>query len=463
MRARKGVSVCASSAGMMAESVSDRIVALWCRCRSWVGKGLAAILDQGLVSGSNFLLTVLLARWLQPEQYGAYALAFAIFLLLSLLQHALLLEPMSVLGPSLYRGRRRDYLGSLLWIYAVLAAAIMALLGIASLVAYYLALPGGMAGALAGLTLAAPCVLLLWLVRRAFYLELAPGQAASSSVFYCALLLGGLVIVYRSGWLSPFTAYLLMALAALLVTVLRLLRLKPVVSRRANPLSIREVWQQHWAYGRWSLATAVLSWLPHHSLPLLTIIFVSMAEVGGLRAVMNILLPVNHTVVAISLLFLPYVSGLFGERGAAATRTPVQRVSILYLSGGVAYWALATLFKEPIFHALYGGKYMEFVYLVPWACAASVFGTVMHASFIGLRAMQSPASVFVANSAGAAVTLVLGIAGAWMYGLPGAIGAYALANLARLVVGTFLFNKKVRSVGGTARAPEEVLSPSLAE
>ena len=33
----------------------------------WVGKGSLAVLDQGLFAGSNFLLNVLLARWLAPS------------------------------------------------------------------------------------------------------------------------------------------------------------------------------------------------------------------------------------------------------------------------------------------------------------------------------------------------------------------------------------------------------------
>src|ERR1700691_3728197 len=49
----------------------------------WITKGGLAILDQGLISGSNFLIGILLARWLMPEQYGAFALAFYVFLLLS--------------------------------------------------------------------------------------------------------------------------------------------------------------------------------------------------------------------------------------------------------------------------------------------------------------------------------------------------------------------------------------------
>jgi len=96
-----------------------------------------AIFDQGLISGSNFFLGIVLARWLGAEQYGAYALAFSTFLLVSLIYQALLLEPMSVFGSSTYRGSVRQYLGGLLWLQAAIAAVFVALGTTASVVHYH--------------------------------------------------------------------------------------------------------------------------------------------------------------------------------------------------------------------------------------------------------------------------------------------------------------------------------------
>src|ERR1700731_4323191 len=75
----------------------------------WTTKSSLAVLDQGLISGSNFAASIMLARWLTPEQYGAYADAFAVFILLSLIYLALLLEPMAVFGGSSYPHCLREY------------------------------------------------------------------------------------------------------------------------------------------------------------------------------------------------------------------------------------------------------------------------------------------------------------------------------------------------------------------
>jgi hypothetical protein len=39
----------------------------------WAKKAGLAVLDQGLFTGSHFIINVLLARWLEPAQYGAFA------------------------------------------------------------------------------------------------------------------------------------------------------------------------------------------------------------------------------------------------------------------------------------------------------------------------------------------------------------------------------------------------------
>ena len=95
----------------------------------WVTKGGLAILDYGLFSGSNFLLGILLARWLAPEQYGAYALAFSIFILVTFLYQALVLEPLSVFSGTSYPNNLRGYLQSNVWLHWGISFVICLALG----------------------------------------------------------------------------------------------------------------------------------------------------------------------------------------------------------------------------------------------------------------------------------------------------------------------------------------------
>jgi hypothetical protein len=80
------------------------------RLRSWGTRGGLAILDQGTYSGSNFILNILLARWVTQQDYGAFSVAFTIVLFLSSLHNAIQLEPMSVIDSSNYPREMNDYL-----------------------------------------------------------------------------------------------------------------------------------------------------------------------------------------------------------------------------------------------------------------------------------------------------------------------------------------------------------------
>ena len=41
--------------------------------RKWIARGTWAVADQGFFAAGSVLLNVLLARWLAPQEYGAFA------------------------------------------------------------------------------------------------------------------------------------------------------------------------------------------------------------------------------------------------------------------------------------------------------------------------------------------------------------------------------------------------------
>ena len=174
--------------------VCEEVVASPATCRSrlyhwwtWTFRASFAILDQGLIASSNFVIGILLARWLVPQEYGSYALAFAIFLLLSLLYQSLVLEPQRVFGPTDHANAERQYLGVLIWGHLGLASVIFVGLGLATFAAHLFSHTKTLQAALAGVTFAAPCMLLLWLARGAFYVRMKPQYAVNGAAIYCAV------------------------------------------------------------------------------------------------------------------------------------------------------------------------------------------------------------------------------------------------------------------------------------
>ena len=412
----------------------------------WTTKGGLAVAEQGLISGSNFVMGVLLARWLMPEQYGVYALAFAIFLLLSLLYQSLLLEPMAVFGGSAYRNSLQGYLKSLLWIHLVITVVIVVVLGISTgVIRGTGGQSAGLSAALAGVTIASPCVLLSWLARRGFYLKLAPAFATIGAFLYSALVLGGLFLLHRRGSVSPFSAFLLMALGALTTSALLFWRLKTEYrDSNAAPPSLRETWRRHWEYGRWALAAAGVAWLPAYIYYPLLSTFSGMARAGEFRALMNLVLPLTQGFGALAILFLPYASRIHGDEGRASVAGLTRRISLLFLGGAAVYWGVIAPLKGPVFHFLYGGKYMGISYLIPLVALGSLLSSATLGPVIVLRAIESPASVFVAHAAASVMALLIGIPLTWAFGLWGAVVGLIASGAVSLLMALFLLRRKVR-------------------
>jgi O-antigen/teichoic acid export membrane protein len=410
---------------------------------TWTTKGGMAIADQGLITGSNFLLSILLARWLSPEQYGAFALGFAVFLLVATLYQALLLEPMAVFGGSIYHSRLRAYLLAMLQIHLVASVGILFALGISARVALAAGPADGLPGALAGAALAAPCILLLWLARRAFYLQLSSAFALAGALVYSALVVGGLFLAHAYGLLSTFMAFALMGVGGLLSGVILLLFLRARLKAGNVVLHLREVWQRHWKYGRWALLCAAAMWVPANMFYPLLSSFSGVAAAGELKALLNLFSPIFQTYAAISLLLLPYASRRRSQ--GAHTGTLAWRITLLCAIGTFAYWVIVLLFAGPIFRLFYSGRYTEVAHLLPVVALGSVFENAFFGPAIVLRAMESPKSVFAALIAATAVSLAVGIPATWYFGVAGAVWSQTLSSVGGFAVAVVLLRRKLDS------------------
>lgn len=413
----------------------------------WARKGGLAVLDQGLISGSNFVISVLLARWLMPDQYGAYAVAFGIYVMLSLVYQSLLLEPMGVFGGSIFRSNLRGYLRSLVSIYVAFSIAICSALVIAWAVAYHLDPGGAITGALAGVAVASPCLLLFALARRTFYVELSPAPAAIGAFIYATVVLAGLYFVYQHALLSPFVAFLLIGGGALVTGVVLMLGLRSGLSGSGPAPAFREAWRRHWRYGRWALAGCVAGWLPSYIyFPLLSS-FKGMAESGQLKALMNLTMPFEQTKGALIMLFLPYAARVMEQQGKAGARILGNRLTLLSVCLAIAYWAVIIPLHKPVFHLLYSGRYMEVAYLLPALAFGQIFWSGTFGPSVALRAMESPSSVFVALGVATVASLLIGVPATWAFGLKGAIWGSNAADIFSFVALLLVLRHKLSTHG----------------
>jgi O-antigen/teichoic acid export membrane protein len=412
----------------------------------WVGKGSLAVVDQGLISGSNFFMGILLARWLAPGAYGAYALAFSIFLFISGFHSSLFLEPMSVFGPGQYKDQLPAYVGKLLRLQFALTIGLALLLALGVAVFAHFARNNALPYALCGAALATPWILSFWFCRRSVYLELRPALAVRGAAAYCLLVLLLLFLFEHLGWLSPLTAFLLQALASVVAGALLLVSIRPQLTSIDPDPSLRMIVSQHWKYGRWVVGTSFVSWLSGNAYYVIVAAVLRMEDVAALKALQNFVQPMTQFIAAMTLLFLPWASAQFVNHSRAAFRKSIRTISLFFVSGAAAYVVCIVLFGHWLMGTLYAGRYLQVEWLLPLAVLPLLMGAASQGPGIALSAMQAPSKVFWGYAVSAAITILVGIPLTYYRGLLGAMSAMVISSSALLAVVIYFYKTSLRKV-----------------
>ncbi|MGB8760328.1 MAG: hypothetical protein WCD01_05505, partial [Candidatus Sulfotelmatobacter sp.] len=301
-------------------------------------------------------------------------------------------------------------------------------------------LPSG----LVGVAFAAPSILLFWVLKRTFYLKLSPAPSAGAAVLYCILTMGGLAFIYKHGFLSVFSALLLMGAGSLGASASLLIYLKLRLSSSHDAPSVLDIASRHWRYGRWALGANAMMWVPINLFYPLLSRFSGMAQAGELKALMNFASPMLQTCAALSSLMLPYSARVLEQRGSAGVNIVLKRMTLLCVACAVPYWVMLLLFRGPAFRMLYSGRYAEVAYLLPVVALASIAGSAFFGPSIVLRSLESPGLVFAAVTISSGVSLAVGIPLTRALGVGGAVWSIALSESLAFVAAVVLLRRKAR-------------------
>ncbi len=398
--------------------------------KSWLTRGFWAVMDQGLFATSNFALNILLARWLTPYEYGAFSLAFAIFLFVGCLHTATLTEPMLVFGPGRYEGRLSEYLGALVYGHLGFAALGSIALLLASL-GFGLWGSSSLAAVLLALALAGPFILLLWLMRRACYVRFEPHLAALGGAYYMVLMLAGAYVLYRFGWLSTATALGVMGVSSLAVSVWLAARLRVKLPPLRGSGLTRNCIKSHWEYGRWSVANRGLYWFPTNIYYLILPVWGGLEAGASFKALMNLIMPMLQTVSALTVILLP---ALVRARKQGKVGSTMRLALVPLVLASVLYWVFLGVFHDPVVSLAYGGQYAEYadllwiLGLLPVALAAN---EVLSQA---LRALERPDSLFRAYTLYAIIGGALGIGCMYLWGIVGAVVGILVSRVVAVVL-----------------------------
>jgi O-antigen/teichoic acid export membrane protein len=380
-----------------------------------------ALLDQGCVSGGNFLTTILLARALEPAQYGVYALLYGIILTMNNVHSALIWYGMSLKAAIC----SEDELGSLVggalaitgWLGLLLGVVLVAVaIFFCTKAAALLILVAMLFGQLQETTRRA-------LMARLRYRDAVYGDALS--YLGQAGCIAYLLSRRRSGLAEVFAVLAISSAAGMLLQAIQLRLALSNLKRRPRLIS------GLWRVGRWALVanlvhnggTQVLLWF---------LAFFGTAKVASFQATTNVLNATNPIAYSVGNVILPTVASGRGKDAFANTKHHGIRGAMFI----APFMVLVIIAPHLVLRCFYGADsaYLRLERELRMLIIANLIAYVAYilgAYYYGLGRSDV---VLWANCGGSAAILLVGLYLCFRYGTLGAVEAYDLSVAARAAV-----------------------------
>lgn len=405
-----------------------------------------SIADQALISGAGFALHVLLARWLLPNDFGVFALVFSIFLFLSGLHNALILEPVSVLASSHNQEQLRDYIIHSIWLHFFLSIGLSLLILICGFGLIWLQNPMG--EPLIGLAFGGPLILLFWLLRRACYLDGRSQLAMHASLLYSLSLCINLWGMWKAGTPSPLNAILILGTSSAVASIFLIWLLKidvRILLFGCSRAVLTSLFSKHWTYGKWVVGSSFVHWAGTAGYVPLIGSLVGFSEAGTLRAIQNLILPLQQILAGLANLWLPLNAKLLVEHGKQSLKRNTHKMIIGTLIFSGLYILVIVIFSKPIIALLYGaGRYDQFEWLNYYLALFAIIGVIAQGLSIALKALQRPDCVFYSQAGTAIITATVGSFLVWTFGLEGAAIGLNLSALMGVLILMIRFQWSLR-------------------
>jgi O-antigen/teichoic acid export membrane protein len=388
---------------------------------SLVKKSSLSVVDQAVVSGTNFATSVVLARFAVQEELGVYYLALSVLYFARGIQEQLVSAPYMIYCNRKQGRALAEYAGSALVHQCVVMAVTAALLCGALAVGI---LPQHVKGAFWLLTVAAPLFLFREFARQMLFAHLELARATMLDIAGVIVQLGLLLILTASGQLTVTATLATLAASSGIVTIGWL----ATTTRgfiASLPLAGRD-WIGNWPFARWALASQLLSSTTPYVMPWVIAVTHGEAQTGLLGACSTLVGFPNMFLMGLCNFLSPRTAQAYAQGGLAELRGVLWKTTLLFGAtlGSVA--AAAFVFGEQIALLIYGPQFEGAGLIIGVLSLSVLANSIGVVAGNGLWAIERPSASFAADVCSLIVVVVAALV---FVPLLGPLGA-AIATLA---------------------------------
>lgn len=361
-----------------------------------------ALLEQGLISGSNFLLYIYAARILPKEEWGALSFALASLLLLQGFQRAFVTLPMITSGELQGSGVTSLFFWRQLqgWVTGLTLLVICVFILLSSF-----AFAGWVTDS--AILTAALVVPLYYLefARRVVIITLSMRRLLMMAIAYSVSLLLLVLIAYELGIATQLKSLV----AAMIVA--------SVVSCLASRVALLPTRGQHqsgnWTpssilhFGRWAAASSLAYSGYNFAVQAILATIAGPGALGAFAAARNFTQPIGTLIQAMDSVDKPRAGHAHAKSGMSGLLRVIRQSWLWLLVLSLPYLIAVSFFSPQLLELIYGEKYADASLPVSLWCLVMIAMIVTQPIETGLYVLRRPDWLFFGRATAAILVLIV--------------------------------------------------------
>lgn len=371
------------------------------------------LLDHIVVSGSRFLLSILIARALGLADFGIYSLLWTIVTLASAMQIPVSITPMMQLGPRILPGRQSSFFASAMYTQLAYSAVAIPFISLATAVIVW-----GRADALA-IVLTINLYIFVFnqyeYFRRYFFTKWYRFTAFSFDAALYAVLLSIIFGFLHFGGIS-IAGYLMLSSVPAVIFCLLTLRLYQF-ARAPKTIHFSQM-KRMWLIASPLFVSTLAGFISGHVFVYSAALFLGTADVGGIAAARNIMGPLTVLMMALEN-SMTREAVLLHKTGHEQLMAFVRKTRVKWVFVFVAYAGTAALLAERLLVSSYGEEFGQFYELVYWMGLAAVPQVLSRIQAVKLRTVGNLRAIQRANIGAMCIACAVAPVATYFFGLSG--------------------------------------------
>lgn len=319
---------------------------------------LFVLFDQALVSGVNFLIAILLTRFLGLEEFGVFATGWMLVLFFSSVQQAVIVAPMYTLYAKAMD--KSSFLGQCFNLQMFFSILSILIAFVVVFVVFYFNPVWYREGVLISLPLVIGVFLMQDYFRRKNFVENNGGLVLLFDIVAYGLQPVAVFVLYYFEQLSIHNFLLCVLSLMLVVSIVQYL----IVARKSINQNTKKLLKEFWGFSKHLFYTSILQWFSGNYFIVFATGVLGPVAIGVIRIAQNLMGVLHILFQALENLIPIQAAKILIKNGKTPTLSFFRKMTFKTGLVTVGILLLISFFREIIIETVYGKEYLIYDYFI---------------------------------------------------------------------------------------------------